>query len=211
MDHSGTRQPGQRRGDLGFGPRPIVQLTIGTKQAQGRLGRLPSRLGLLIPLERRLRLLPGDAGRPGRAPRVAALLSRPGRPLGWPPRPAPRVRSTRFQRSLQDPPGFPLGVEDIQPLLQRYRLRRVWRGDPARIAAMPAWSPEPASQTTRRNAAPGLQFAEPGRTLADCRPSSPGTRPCCAVRPRPGPAGGGRRSRRDNRSRPRSWRRGRAA
>ena len=86
----GARQPRQGRGDLLLGPRPIVELTIGAKEPQGRLGALPSRLPFLIPLERRLHLLPGRAGPPGQAPRVAALPLRRARRLGWPPRPAPR-------------------------------------------------------------------------------------------------------------------------
>ena len=158
LDHSEPDSNRQGRGHLRFGPRPVVEFPIRTEQAQRRLGLLPTRLALLIPLEGRRRLLPGRAGRSGRAPRVAALplglVDRSAGGLGLLPEPLHSV-----PQRLEHPPGLPLGVEDIQPLLQRDRLGRrlptilLERGD-ARLESGPRVADDRSATHSRASIPP---------------------------------------------------------
>ena len=95
-------------------PRPVVHPPSG-RNSQRRVGLLPTRFALLL-RERGLGLLPGRCAR-SPAPRVAALplrlVDRSAGGLGLLPEPLHSVPSA------QDAPGLLLGVEDIQPLLQR--------------------------------------------------------------------------------------------
>ncbi len=198
LDHSGPDSKGKAEAICCSRPRPIVQAAVGTEQTQGRLGLLPTGLGLLGPAERRLRLAPGRKGRPRRAPRsrgpAVALVPPPGVAASA----CSQSRSARFHIVLEGAAGLPLGVEDVQALLQRDGVGLVHTavlselGDP-RLQPGTRVADDPAQR------APGLQFRRTRSNLGDCRPSSPRTTPCCAVRRRPGPRDGGRRSHRGSR------------
>ena len=166
----GARQQAARPRPPALGPRPVVQVTIRTKQTQRRLGLLPTRLALLMPVPGRRRLLPGRAGR-WAGPRAS-------RPCRWAWSTArlaasacSQSRSTRFHSVLEHTPGLSLGVEDIQPLLQRDRLGRGSRGDPVGTRRCP-----PGVRTPRRRrpcATPSRASIPPTRSPpGNCRPSS---------------------------------------
>ena len=96
----GARQPGPRRSDPGFGPRSVVELSIGPKYTQRRLGAAPRRLRLLIRRNAASAFFQAvwaaRAGprpsRPCRRARSAARLAASA---------CSQVRSSRFQRSFK--------------------------------------------------------------------------------------------------------------
>jgi len=202
----GAREPRLGRGDRLLCQRPIVELTIGAKPAQGRLGTLPSRLpGQTAEAPSPPSSRPHEPVGPGPACQGPAVL--PVRRPGWPPRPAPRSVPPGSKGPSR--PAGPPAWCGRRPGPSPVRLRRSGGGALGAGRYRPgAPCPRPRSPSQ----APSRAARRPTRSSpCDRQPWSPGTRPCSGVRPRPGPARGGRRSRRGNRPGPRSWPPGPAA
>ena len=118
----------QRRGDLGSGERPVVELALGTEQPQRGVDPAPGRFPPLDLLEEDRGLASGGAGRLGvdSLPLLGGDLdigvrSLLPRRLGPPPVPG------------HEPVGLHRGVEDVQAVLQA----RGCRGPVLRLGELP--------------------------------------------------------------------------